>query len=74
MNDLDEHFSRLNGIEDILASRLFTDMVQKVFYNTVVNICLKECKPHFLQHILHVGIGQFSLADDIPHGFIQTVT
>ena len=74
MHDLDKHLARFNRVEHIGASCLVTDIVQKVLYNPVVNIRFQECKPHFLEHILHVGIGKLSLTDNIPHGFIQTIT
>ena len=72
MNDLDEHLARFHAVEDVLAAGPLPDILQEFLDNLVVDIRLKQRNPHFLEHVLHILVGQPALAGYVTQCLAQT--
>ncbi len=56
MDNFNQLFPRLHGIQDIPAARRLADIIQKVFNDAIIDVRFQQCKAHFFQHVLHIGI------------------
>jgi len=71
VNNLDDLLARLDALEHFLPERLLLDVRDELLDNLIVNVGLEQRPADFLEAVLHVFLGQFSLTANILEGGFQ---
>ena len=58
--------TRIEAVGDVLAQRLFPDLVDKLLDDPEVDVRFQKRKPYFFERVLDVTLGNFPLPGQIP--------
>ena len=73
MNDLDDHLSRIQTVQDILSHSPLLHRFHELLHDLKAYICFEKRHLDFLQGSLDIGLRQSSLASQILEYVLKSI-